>query len=79
MEKIDCIYRGCFRKNEDSTNRIIANQEICLLPTNLQFWKYSGDIPAGVKTRSKYKEQKPVSKRDYDRYFREKNRQDIER
>ena len=43
---------GCFTKNIDGTNRIIANDEKCLVPTSRPFWKYIEDIPAGVKTRS---------------------------
>ena len=48
-------YHGCFTKNIDGTNRIIANDEKCLVPTSRPFWKYIEDIPAGVKTRSQYK------------------------
>ena len=46
------IYHGCFRKNEDGTNRIIANGERCLLPICHQFWKDVNDIPAGMRTRA---------------------------
>ena len=45
------IYHGCFRKNTDGTNRIIANNEKCLLPTSRAFWKYIEDIPTGAKTQ----------------------------
>ena len=51
------IYHGCFRKNADGTNRIIANKENCLVPTSRAFWKYIEDIPAGIKTHSQYKRQ----------------------
>ena len=73
------IYHGCFRKNADGTNRIIANKENCLVPTSRAFWKYIEDIPAGIKTHSQYKRQKLVDCRAFDTYFRNKNREDIER
>ena len=49
------IYHGYFRKNDDGTNRIIANNKQGLIPTSRPFWKYIEDIPGGVKTRSQYK------------------------
>ena len=64
---ITCIYHGCFRKNEDGTNRIIANNEACLFSRHRQFWKYPEDIPAGVKTRSQYKQKNLV--KTFDRYI----------
>ena len=70
------IYHGCFRKNIDETNRIIANRENCLVPTSRAFWKYIKDIPPGVKTRSQYKKQKVVDQRTFDTYFRNKNRKE---
>ena len=45
------IYYDCFTKNIDRTNRIIANDEKCLVPTSRAFWKYIEDIPAGVRTQ----------------------------
>ena len=57
------IYHGCFRKNIDETNRIIANGENCLVPTSRAFWKYIEDIPPGVKTGSQYTKQKVVDQR----------------
>ena len=73
------IYHGCFRKNKDGTNRIIANCERCLIPTSKLFWKDINDIPAGVKNRAQYKQQKLVTNRAYGKYFRDKKRKDIER
>lgn len=72
------IYHGCFRKNEDGTNRIIANGERCLLPICHQFWKDVNDIPAGMRTRAQYKQQKLVLNRTYNKCFRDKRRKDIE-
>ena len=72
------IYHGCFTKNIDGTNRIIANEEKCSVPTSRAFWKYIEDIPAGVKTCSQYKKQKVVDRKTFDTYFRNKNKEDIE-
>ena len=63
------IDHRCFRKNVDGTNRIIANDEKCLVPASRAFWEYIEDIPAGVKTRSQYKKQKVVDHRTFDTYF----------
>ena len=52
LQKMSRIYHGCFRKNADGTNRIIANNERCLMPCSKPFWKYIEDIPSGVKKRS---------------------------
>lgn len=79
MEKLDCIYHGCFRKNQDGTNRIIANNEACLLPTNNQFWKHLEHVPSGIKTRSQYKKQDVVTIGTFERYLRQKNRDNIQR
>ena len=73
------IYHGCFRKNADGTNKIIANDERCLIPCSKPFWKYIEDIPSGVKTRSQYKRQELVDRRTFDTYFQEKNKEDMER
>ena len=73
------IYHGCFRKNNDSTNRIIANNEQCPITTSRPFWKYIEDVPDGVKTRSQYKKQKLVNHRTLDTYFRRKEKEDIKR
>ena len=73
------IYHGCFRKNNDGTNRIIANNERYLIPTSRPFQKYIEDIPDGVKTRCQYKKQKLVNCRTFDTYFRRKEKEDIKR
>ena len=79
VTKMANIYHGCFRKNADGTNRIIANNENCLISTSRAFWKYIEDISAGVKTRSQYKRQKLVDRITFDIYFRNKNKEDIEK
>ena len=55
------VFHGCFDKNRDSTNRVIAPGEKCITPTSEPFWKYPEDIFASVRTRSqeqKYQQQK---------------------
>ena len=61
MEIMWYIYYGCFRKNADGTQTIIANDEKCVLPTSRSFWKYIEDILTGVKTLSQHKQQKLVN------------------
>ena len=56
-------------KNDNGTNRIIANNEQCLIPTSRPFWNYIEDIAGGVKTRSQYKKQKLVNRQTFDTYF----------
>ena len=73
------IYLWCFRKNDDATNRIIANNKQCLIPTSQSSWKYIEDIPGGVKTGSQYKKQKLVNRRTFDTYFQRKEKEDIKR
>ena len=52
------IYRRCFTKNRDGTNKKVENS---LIPTNKPFWKYFEDVPAEVKTRKQEKK----TKKDY--------------
>ena len=47
-----CIYRGCFYKNADGTNKIIIIGDKCLVPTDECLWKDPCDVKHGVKTRS---------------------------
>ena len=46
------IFHGCFNKNRDGTNRVIAPGEKCITPASEPFWKYPEDIFASVRTRS---------------------------
>ena len=68
-------------KNTDWTNQLIGPYpEKCLVSTATPFWKYSEDIPnIGVKTRAQYKKQATVSNRAFNTYFRNKNKESIER
>ena len=71
---MDLIYHGCFKKNVDDTNRIIAGGEKCLVPTAKCFWKYPEDIETtGTKTCSQTKKQHSVSKKDFNQDFENKN------
>ena len=50
---MDHIYHGCFLKNADGTNKIIAAGDKCLVATGKCFWKDPSDVKHGVKTRSR--------------------------
>ena len=79
MQESDCICHGCFTKDRDGSNRLIEKNKGCLFPTNNPFWKYSQDIPNGVRTQSHEKNQNLVEKGEYNRYFRQKNQCNIRR
>ena len=67
-------------KNIDETIRLIGPGEKCLVPTVRPFWKYFENIEtSGVKMRTQYKKQPTVSNRAFNIYFRNKNKEDIER
>lgn len=76
---MDCIYHGCFRKNVDDANRIIGPNETCLVPNSKLCWEYIEDVPGDVKTHSQYKKQRLGKVREFDTYFQNKNKEDIER
>ena len=59
--------------------RLIEKNRGCLCPTNKPFWKYPQDIPSSVETRSQEKNKKLAKKRDYNRYFRQVNWDNIQR
>ena len=65
-------------KKIDGTNRIIGPDETCLIPSSKLCSKYIEDIPGGVKTRSQYKMQPLANLIEFDTYFRNKNKEDIE-
>ena len=66
-------------KKIDGTKRIIGPDETCLIPSSKLCSKYIEDIPGGVKTRSQYKMQPLANLIEFDTYFRNKNKEDIER
>ena len=62
------VFHGCFDKNRNGTNRVIAPGEKCITPTSEPFWKYPEDIFASVRTRSqeqKYQQQKNLPKPNF--------------
>ena len=72
---MDCIYHSCFRKNVNGTNRITGPNETCLVPSIKLCWKYIEDIIGGVKTRVSTKN----NVREFDTFFRNKDKEDMER
>ena len=48
-------YHECMLKNADGTNEIISGNKKCIVPTNKCMWNIKTDVPNGVKTRSKTK------------------------
>ena len=74
MNKTDKIFHGCFAKNKDGTNRLIKKGGRCLVLTSNPFWKYPEDIGScGVRTHSQEKNFKKVTRRAYDKYFKQKH------
>ena len=71
------IYHGCFKKNADGTNRIVANSEDCLVPSSRPFRKHIEDIPDGVRTHSQHKRQKLVTRHKFETYFHKKTRKTL--
>ena len=50
---MDRLYHGCYYKNADGTNRIVASGKYCLLRMKKCFWKVPCNIRSGMKTRSR--------------------------
>ena len=71
MDKKNKVFHGCFTKNKDGKNCTIGRGEQCLTPTSRPFWKYPEDISSCVRTRSQ--EKKKVTKREFSKYFKEKD------
>ena len=70
---MDRLHHGCYYKNADGTNRIIASGKNCLLQFNKCFWKVPSDVRCGVKTRSHAKSKPSVSFQTVDRYNKERD------
>ena len=62
------LYHGCMLKNADGTNRIIAADEKCLVPTCKCFWKGSCNVKHGVKTGSRAKNEPTIDCKAFDNY-----------
>ena len=65
---MDCIYHGCFPKNTDGMNKIIAKGDKCLVPTNKCFWKDPSDVKNRVETRSQTENKPTVDYKTIDGY-----------
>ena len=69
-DRMSCkIYHDCMLKNADGTNKIIGSTEKCLIPTDKCMWKLPYEVPNGVKTRSRAKNEPTVNYEEVDRYF----------
>ena len=62
-------YHGCVLKNADGTNNIITGTEQCITPTDKCMWKHPNNVPNGVNTRPKTKNELTVGYEKVDRYF----------
>ena len=72
-------FHDCLRKNKDGTNRIIEKGKRCLWPTSFPYWKKIEDTPEGIHTRSQEHKQKLVKRADFNRYCRQRGRENIKR
>ena len=70
MDQKSKVFHSCFTKNRDGANCLIGCGEKCLTPTDQPFWKFPEDVSSNVRTRSQEKEQKKVTKRQFEKYFR---------
>ena len=73
MDQKNNVFHGCFNKNRDSTNQLIAPRQKCITPTSEPFWKFSQDITSGVRTRSQEQKQERVTRTQFKKYFQEKD------
>lgn len=64
---MDHFYPGCYYKNADGTNKLIASGENCLSRTNMCFWKDPSDVPSGIKTRSCMRNEPNIGFREVDK------------
>ena len=72
---MDHIYYGCVYANADGTNKIIAEVDACLIPTNRCFWKDTSDVATHVKTHSMTKKECSVSLKAFNKYFKDKKKE----
>ena len=73
MDQKNNVFHGCFNKNKDGTNRLIAPGQKCITPTSEPFWKFPQDITSGVRTRCQEQKQKRVTRTQFKKYFQEKD------
>ena len=67
------VFHGCFNKNRDSKNQLIAPRQKCITPTSEPFWKFPQDITPGVRIRSQEQQKKKVTRTQFKKYFQEKD------
>ena len=72
-------FHGCLRKNRDGTNRIIEKGKCCLRPTSFPYWKKIEGTPEGIRTRSQEHKQELVKRADFNRYCRQRGRENSKR
>ena len=76
-EKSEKVFHGCFRRNQDGTNRVIEKNSQCFCPTSQPFWKQIKDVPSGLCTRLQEQNEELVKRGDFNRYLRQKGRDNI--
>ena len=72
-------FHGWMQKNKDGSNRIIEKGKRCLCPTVSPFWKKTVDVPFEVSTRWQEYKKELVKRADFNRYCRQRGRNDIKR
>ena len=72
-------FHGCMRKNKDGSNRMTEKGKCCLWPTTSPFWKRTVDVPFKISIRSRENKKELAKKADFNRYYRQRGRQDIKR
>ena len=72
-------FHGSLRKKRDGTNRIIEKGKRFLWPTSFPCWKKIEDTPEGLRTRSQEHKQELVKRADFNRYCRQRGRENIKR
>ena len=72
-------FHGSLRKGRDGTNRIIEKGKRCLWPTSFPYWKKIEDTPEGIRTHSQEYKQELVKRADFNRYCRQRGRENIKR
>ena len=69
-----CLFHGCTYANFDGTRKLINASHKCLVPTNKCFWKDPCDITTQIKTRSMTKEERVVPLKLFNKYFKDKGK-----
>ena len=72
-------FHGCMRKNKDGSNRVIKKDKECLCPTTSPFCKKAVDVSFNVSTRAQENKKELVKRSDFNRYYRQRGREDIRR